>query len=135
MKTVKTRDAATSILRKLGVNSRDYNLFITKNPDGTFTVKQSEALKARAGAVILDLVTTKDITLTPSPVAAAPKPEKRQSISQLAEELLLAGRTNPEVWAELKAKFRLGDDKKHYPSWFRSRLRRQGRLAKREKKS
>lgn len=29
-KTVNTRDAATSTLRKIGVNVRDYNLFITK---------------------------------------------------------------------------------------------------------
>jgi hypothetical protein len=53
----------------------------------------------------------------------------------MAEELLLAGKTNAETWAALKERFKLGDDKKHYPSWYRSRLRRQGRLAKKEKKS
>lgn len=30
-KVVKTRDAATSVLRKLGVKARDYNLFIVKD--------------------------------------------------------------------------------------------------------
>lgn len=136
MKTVKTRDSATTILRKIGINSREYNLFIEKTADG-FVVKDTEARKYICKEVIVDLITTKDVTIKPAEAekpAPAAKPE-RLSISSMAEQLLLAGKTNAETWAVLKEKFKLGDDKKHYPSWYRSRLRRQGRLAKKEKKS
>ena len=37
-KLANSRDAATSTLRKLGVNNRDYDLFIAKTPDGKFAV-------------------------------------------------------------------------------------------------
>lgn len=154
MKTVKTRDGATTILRKLGLNSREYSLFMEKTADG-FVVNDVEARKHVCKEVVIDLVAHKDVILKPAlpddPLGmsaalrniqesgkklevVAPKVPK-QSISGLAEELLLAGKSNAETWAALKERFKLGDDKKHYPSWFRSRLRRQGRLAKKEKKS
>jgi hypothetical protein len=142
MRTVKTRDAATSILRKLGVTSREYNLYIQKT-DAGFVVQETLARKSVVKEVVVDLLTTKDVELKPAAPeakpavkpAAPPTKQPRLSISGTAEQLLLAGKSNAETWAELKAKFKLGDDKKHYPSWFRSRLRRQGRLAKKEKKS
>lgn len=150
MKTVKTRDSATTILRKLGVNSRDYNLYIQKTDAGIFIVDEAMARKAVVGEVVIDLVKSKDVELKPAPTkepvisrtavvqkmidSTKPK-EKRPTISSMSEELLIAGKTNAEVWAAIKGKFNLGDDKKHYPSWFRSRLRRKGKLAKKEKKS
>lgn len=136
MKTVKTRDSATTILRKIGVNNRDYGLFIKRLEDGRFEVDDAAARKKTAGEVINYLVATKDVELKPAPATEAkPVKEKRHTISSLAEELLLAGKSNPEVWTAIKERFKPGDDKKHYPSWFRSRLRRQGKLPKREKKS
>jgi hypothetical protein len=137
MRTVKTRDSATTILRKLGVNSRDYNLYIEKT-DAGYVVQETLARKAVVGEVVVDLLAKKDMVLTPAQAEVKPavpaKPPKL-SISGLAEQLLLAGKSNAETWAALKERFKLGDDKKHYPSWFRSRLRRQGRLPKKEKKS
>lgn len=136
MKTVKTRDSATTILRKLGVNSRDYNLFIEKTAAG-YVVAETKARASVVKEVVVDLLATKDVVdkaLTPAPVTPPAKTPKL-SISGMAEQLLLAGKSNAETWAALKERFKLGDDKKHYPSWFRSRLRRQGRLAKKEKKS
>jgi hypothetical protein len=148
MKTVKTRDSATTILRKLGVNSRDYALFIGKNASGLFEVdvdKASAHLKAPdSGAPVEAPVVIRDSGKAPivsrtavvQKMVDSTKPkEKKLSISGMAEQLLLAGKTNAETWTQLKERFKLGDDKKHYPSWFRSRLRRQGRLAKKEKKS
>ena len=157
MKSVKTRDSATSILRKLGINSRDYNLFIDKY-EGGFHVRISDAKKHVASGMLTDLIANKDVVVKP---AATPEGElakelagnkqlppvdkekvaklvskvKRQTISSLTEELIIAGKQNHEVWSAIKERFKLGDDKKHYPSWFRSRLRRQGKLPKKEKKS
>jgi hypothetical protein len=137
MRTVKTRDSATTILRKLGVPSHDYNLYIEKT-DAGFVVQETLARKSVVKDVVVDLLAKKDVVLTPAPPEAKPAPAAKQpklSISGLAEQLLLAGKSNAETWAALKERFKLGDDKKHYPSWFRSRLRRQGRLPKKEKKS
>jgi len=115
-KIVKTRDTATAMLRKLGINSRDYNLFISKLETGMFAVdialaKNHLKLKAKTR------------------VRGAPK-ERRESVSSLAERLILDGKTNEEVWAELQAKFNLDATKKSYPSWYRCRLKRQGKLKK-----
>jgi hypothetical protein len=63
--------------------------------------------------------------------AAAPaqsKKVRRVSVSSVAEGLLLAGKSNAEVWTALKAKFRLDDKKRHYPTWYRCRLQRMGKL-------
>jgi len=150
MKLVKTRDAATSILRKLGINSRDYSLFITKTPGGLFEVdsdKASAHLKAPAKhslglvtepapakepVIIRDSGKVKAVSRTAVVQKMLDSTAPKVSISGLAEQLLLEGKTNAETWAALKERFKLGDDKKHYPSWYRSRLRRQGRLAKRQ---
>lgn len=44
-KTVARRDSATTILRKLGIQPRDYNLFITETADNKFAVKVGAAEK------------------------------------------------------------------------------------------
>lgn len=119
-----TRDSATSALRKLGLKPRDYDLFITK-VDGKF--------ECRIGAAAAHL----EALLQPKPAAKAavpapvktPKTPKRTGISQTARDLILAGKTNVEVWALLQAQFGLDDSKKHYPTWYRSELKRKGLLA------
>jgi hypothetical protein len=45
-------------------------------------------------------------------------------VGQLARDLILAGRTNQEIWVALKQRFNLDDSKKHYPSWYRCQLKR-----------
>ena len=59
---------------------------------------------------------------------AAAKKVRRVSVSSVAEALLLAGKSNAEVWTALKAKFKLDDKKRHYPTWYRCRLQRLGKL-------
>lgn len=116
-KLYNTRDSATSVLRKLGIKPRDYNLFIRKM-DGKFECSV-EAAAAHLASLLL-----------PSTQApAAKKAAKRVGISQTARDLILAGKTNAEVWAVLQAQFKLDDSKKHYPTWYRSELKRKGLLA------
>jgi len=63
---------------------------------------------------------------TAKPAASA----KRVTVSSVAEALILAGKTNAQVFAVLKRRFKLDESKKHYPGWYRARLVRQGRMTK-----
>lgn len=127
-KTYTSRDSATSALRKLGLQARDYNLFITKVGD---------KFKCKLGAAANHLESLKNH----KPVAAAePKAKaakktaepkaKKAGISATARELILAGKTNQEVWEALKQQFNLDDSKKHYPTWYRCEMKRTGLLPK-----
>ncbi len=124
-KTYASRDSATSALRKLGIQARDYDLFITK-VDGKFECKLGAAAEH-----LESLKNPKPKTIIEAAVKAAKteKP-KRAGISQLARDLILAGRTNQEVWAIIKDAFGLDDSKKHYPTWYRCEMRRKGLLPK-----
>lgn len=134
-KTYTARDSATSALRKLGLQARDYNLFITKVGD---------KFECKLGAAAAHLESLKN----PKPVAAAePKAKvvkagrraadpvvevkpKKMGISATARELILSGKTNQEVWEALKQQFNLDDSKKHYPAWYRCEMARAGLLPK-----
>jgi hypothetical protein len=43
VKIFKSRDSATSLLRKLGIQARDYNFFIEKTSDGQFACQAARA--------------------------------------------------------------------------------------------
>ena len=122
------RDSATTVLRKAGITPRDYDLYLTKSGDGvdlnldllaihkaTTDGKHDVPAKAKAPAP--------ELVITPTKLPAKP------TVSSVARVLLLAGATNDEVWKALKEQFKLSDGKKHYPSWYRAQLRRQGKLA------
>ncbi len=117
-KTYASRDSATSALRKIGIQARDYDLFITKT-DGKF--------ECRLGEAAAHLESLKN----PKPKAAKPaktKEPKRQSISQVARDLILDGKTNQEVWEVLQAQFNLDHAKRSYPTWYRCEMKRKGLL-------
>lgn len=119
-KTYSSRDSATALLKKMGVAKIDYNKFIDK-ANGKYTVKVHLVTEAQA-----------EMTSIESRIAAikkvrSKKPAKR-TVSGACRELILAGRSNDEVWAAVKAEFKLADGKKSYPSWYRSDLKRQGLL-------
>jgi hypothetical protein len=139
-KTYTARDSATSALRKLGLQARDYNLFITKVGD---------KFECKLGAAAAHLESLKN----PKPVAEAKtgdkpgvakepkvvkagrravevKTTKKTGISATARELILSGKTNQEVWEVLKQQFNLNDSKKHYPTWYRCEMKRTGLLPK-----
>jgi len=124
-KTYTARDSATSALRKLGLQARDYNLFITKVGD---------KFECKLGAAAAHLESLKN----PKPVEAKVKTTKKTAepkakkagISATARELILSGKTNQEVWEVLKQQFNLDDSKKHYPTWYRCEMKRTGLLPK-----
>jgi hypothetical protein len=130
------RDSATTVLRKLGIHARDYEAFITKVDGGVelnLTAAEAHAaqLKQLAEVPTKPAPTAKSAAKAakPAPAKLAAKPTRR-TVTSAATELLLAGKTNAEVWAAIQAEFQLDDSKKHYPNWYRNQLRRKGLLAK-----
>lgn len=134
------RDSATSVLRKIGIKARDYNIFI-KEAGGEFHCDVEAAEQHLAS---LDITTMAEVSNPPreesteaEPVAkpkngkavmAEVQRPKQGSVSTVARDMIIAGHTNQEVWAKLKELFDLDDKKKSYPSWYRSELKRKGVL-------
>lgn len=52
----------------------------------------------------------------------------RPSMAQRAEEMLLNGATNEELWEVFRTEYGLDDTKRSYPGWYRNSLKRQGKL-------
>lgn len=138
-KTYTARDSATSALRKLGLQARDYNLFITKVGD------KFECKLGAAAAHLESLKNPKPVEAVKPVAAKEPKvakagrraadpvveaKPKKLGISATARELILSGKTNQEVWEALKQQFNLDDSKKHYPTWYRCEMKRTGLLPK-----
>lgn len=125
IRTYSTRDSATSALRKLGIQARYYNNFITKC---------GNKFECDLGAASAYLESkTKDRSIVGSKSRRAAKlaaPAKRESISATARALILDGKTNQEVWEVLSGRFRLDDSKRHYPTWYRCEMKRSGSLPK-----
>lgn len=95
---------AAQVAAKLGVT-----FTTTKFKDKATAIKRVSALIAQ-----LPAETTK-------------KSGKREgTVSAVARQLILDGKTNKEVWAIIQPQFKLDDSKKHYPAWYRAELRRNG---------
>lgn len=124
VKILARRDSATTILRKLGIQARDYDFFIEKMTDGRIACQVARAE--------MHLESLKNPQPKNKPDAAkddAAKPaKKREGVSQTARDLILAGKTNEEVWAVLQQTFNLDRSKRHYPTWYRCEMKRKGLL-------
>lgn len=131
-KMVATRHAAltdegTSTLVKAGSDER-------AQPVGPTTAKkavQRQRRAARAERIAAKSRAARAEREAQQAERAAKKAPKapRVTVSSRARELILAGKTNAEVGAVLKAEFKLDDAKvKAYPSWYRGDLRRKGLL-------
>jgi hypothetical protein len=126
------RDSATAVLKKLGVAPRDYNMFIEKLPG------DQHRLKLRAATEHVEGVVPATSPVAPATAAKAQKEKgeeaaaksKSVSVSAFMQQLILEGLTNEEVWKRAKPLYKLNDNKKHYPAWYRSHLRRNGKLRK-----
>lgn len=134
VKILSRRDSATTILRKMGIHSRDYNAFIEVMTDGKFACHIAraemhlESLKQAATkpAKKLDEKQAAAKKLLKVGVEGKPKRKAARTVSTVARELIVAGKTNLEVWAVIQKEFDLDDSKKSYPAWYRSDCRRKG---------
>lgn len=52
--------------------------------------------------------------------------DRGRTVSSVARELILKGLDNNTIYAELVKEFDLGPEKKYYPAWYRSELRKKG---------
>lgn len=138
VKTVARRDSATAILRKLGIKSSDYNLFIMQTADGRYAVaedKAKEYLQAQLRKVATEEVPQKQLKGRTAKEAATNQ-IKRPSVAGVIRKLILDGMDNKAVHEVMKRDFGHDEDKAHYPAWYRSQMRREGlieRPAKKEK--
>lgn len=134
------RDSATTVLRKMGIHTRDYNAFIEVMSDGQFachiaraemhleSLKNTKAVEPKKQNVLFTSGDKDAIKADGRRFKVDAPKSKRTGISATARELILAGKTNQEVWAELKQQFDLDDSKKHYPTWYRCEMKRKGQL-------
>ena len=130
IKVFNKRDAATAFLRKAGVPSASYaSLIEIKDVKGikTFSVDPT---------FVTEFLT--ELNAPPPPIKDLTEAGKgngkglglpratRRTVSSAAREWILAGMKNDEVYSKLVDEFQLSADKKYYPSWYRSELRRKG---------
>lgn len=133
VKTYTLRDSATAALRKIGVKSCDYNLFINKLKTGIFEVALGAAkahLESLNDGPTSPLLKHPIAGVLPAETEIAPrkKGERCESVSSLARKLILDGLDNEAVFKGLKKKFQLPEDKKSYPGWYRNDMKRKGLL-------
>lgn len=50
--------------------------------------------------------------------------EPRVTVASRCRELIKSGKDNQEVWDVVAKEFKLDDSKRHYPSWYRSQMKR-----------
>ena len=124
MKTYTRRDSVTAILRKMGIDKADYNNHIITNADGTFSVKEQDSTHPWEEAPTVETAQTAEPKSTKKMAAKAEPKEPRRTVSSAAREHILAGHDNKKVWELLKEEFNFDDSKKHYPSWYRSEMKR-----------
>jgi hypothetical protein len=149
VRVVKTRDSATTILRKLGIKQRDYNFFVKKMDDGTF---QCDAGAAKKHLEDLTATPTKKVVtgsfsdLLSLAGKESDKPKNKgggrrygdpsvkvevvcKGIGEICKTMILAGKSNKEIWDHIRDRFQLQDNKKRgYAAWYRGYMKRTGEL-------
>lgn len=116
------RDSATKVLKSIGITPDQYNSFIEETKDG-FICHLDRAREHQAFH-------------QPQPVKEKPKPgakksksgqtnDQTQSISGSIKALILNGYSNSQIREALD----LPPERSHYPSWYRSKMRRDGELS------
>ena len=60
------------------------------------------------------------------PAKSAAKAERKASVSGTIQQLIVAGKSNVEIWGIIKPQFGLDESKKYYPAWNRSMMVRKG---------
>ncbi len=109
------RDSALKALKKAGVKTEDYDKYLRKTAKGFLVNLPGKGEKAPT-----------EPKKKSKKKAAAKKPagEKKASVASRIRELIKQGKDNKQVWAIVKPEFKLDDNKKHYPGWYRSQMNR-----------
>lgn len=49
------------------------------------------------------------------------------TVASFMRDLIRKGKTNEQIFSAAKRKFGIGEEKKHYPAWYRAQLKRKAR--------
>lgn len=129
-KTVARRDSATTILRKIGINVRDYNAFI--KADGDKFIVNVGAAQKHVDDLLKPAKTTKPAKspksskAAPSYVTTIVAPAPGTTTSAYIQGLIRAGYTNSEIFEALKKFMNFDESKSYYPAWNRWKMRKNG---------
>ncbi len=86
-----------------------------------------EAKRERASAAAMKAqAAQKEGAGAPAPAA----PRRERSMSSVATEMVVAGKTNAEVFTALQEEFALPDSKRSYPAWYRNNAIKKGLVTK-----
>ena len=107
LKTFNTRDAATSYLRKQGMDKSHYSEFITNTGRG-LTINLAQ----------VDEFLHPTVKVTKTVKTRAAKAPNGNGLAGQIRTLILAGQTNEQIFAKLD----LPETKKSYPAWYRRQL-------------
>lgn len=129
------RDSATAFLRKNGIDKADYNDYIRIVTDQhgsifTITLDDVDGTPVSNKAKSVKIITRSESVAKRDAEKAVAAPVKtngeKRTVSSAIRDLIKAGKTNGEIWATVQPEFKLADNKKHYPAWYRSELNRKG---------
>lgn len=156
VKTLKTRDSAVAVLRKMGIEKANYSKFIAETDDGQFAVKITEAEKSlgkksdqpmtpsvedvkraeKARKIFVEAVEEKKKKINKPPVKNTRRQPRRdvpqgkaapeENQSQYIRRLIREGYTNQEVWVAFSREFDAPATSKYFPAWYRWKLRKAG---------
>lgn len=139
LRSFSRRDSATKLLKKLGIDKSRYNDFIVRHGSQDYRVDETaaiESLKPQTKAV--KTVAKPAPAAKPAKAAKAAKAlkpgkvtvvtaieaPKKVSQAQQIRDLILKGKGNDEIVELLNLPLK----KLTYPAWYRSQLKKQGRL-------
>lgn len=112
-RVVNSRDRATAILRKAGVDRSQYDTYIDPLPGHRFNVKVSLVYAQRTD---------------PPTVKPTVKPTAKPSIASICLAVFKRHGSNVDAWAAVKVAIEIDDSKKWYAGWYRSYFKRLGKL-------
>jgi hypothetical protein len=126
-KVFNKRDAATAFLKKAGVPSANYaSLIEIKAVKGIKQfIVEPDFVKEFVDELNKPVPPIVDVDKQAKQEKRASK-STRRTVSSVARELILQGLDNNATYAKLVDEFALSADKKYYPAWYRSELRRKG---------
>ncbi len=62
---------------------------------------------------------------------AKSKSVKKQTIASTCRSMIIAGRSDSQIWAVLRRVFKMDESKRYYITWYRCEVRRRGLTADR----
>lgn len=137
LKSFARRDSATAMLRKAGADKSQYNDYIKVNGSFFDVWMRNGIPLTQAEAVAQKILETGTKKVVKAVAESAKKADAKiasdgmeghetRTVSSACRQLVKAGKTNAEIWEIVKKEFKLTDNKKHYPAWYRAEVARKG---------